>query len=183
MVLVAGLIWWSREQPPEEPAEPTEAQVEQLEAVAWEFDHALLEDVDYNLLLGLIAHIRVNQHRRALGLGDLEFGMDAYRAAFGHALYLARNPDCLDKVNRDPHTCGNGTAAEAGVVFTNRGENIGWGTDLKPDRVVELWLESPDHRQNIVFPLFGCAGLAAVQVNGVRIYVHDFVRLAPGHAC
>jgi uncharacterized protein YkwD len=61
------------------------------------------------------------------------------------------------------------------------GENLGWGTGL-PARVREMfaaWLDSPEHRLNIVRPGWREIGLA--RVHAIRLFGHDDVTVWVAH--
>ncbi|HTL39592.1 MAG TPA: CAP domain-containing protein [Methylomirabilota bacterium] len=60
-----------------------------------------------------------------------------------------------------------------GYKYTYAGENLAAGfTD--PNDLENSWMNSPDHRANILSPFYGDVGLAVVKENNVNIIVELF---------
>lgn len=111
----------------------------------------------------------VNSHRNAAGTASLKYASSLQKAAD------IRARECLDSFS---HTRPNGSdahtvLAEHGLGFTSFGENLFKATgmgDVSAEFVVEQWMESPGHRQNIVQEMFThmCIGVAS---KGDELYV------------
>lgn len=89
----------------------------------------------------------VNQNRRKGGCGDLSLDRRLIFAAYGHAVDMARR-------GYFAHESLNGDGAgdrvsEAGYRWQRYGENIARGQD-SPYDVVDGWMHSPEHRENIM---------------------------------
>jgi uncharacterized protein YkwD len=89
----------------------------------------------------------VNQNRRRGGCGDLSLDRRLIFAAYGHAVDMARR-------GYFAHESLNGDGAgdrvsEAGYRWQRYGENIARGQDSAYE-VVDGWMHSPEHRENIM---------------------------------
>jgi uncharacterized protein YkwD len=89
----------------------------------------------------------VNQNRRRGGCGDLSLDRRLIRAAYEHAADMARR-------GYFAHESPNGDRAgdrveEAGYHWQRYGENIARGQDSAYE-VVDGWMHSPEHRENIL---------------------------------
>jgi uncharacterized protein YkwD len=88
----------------------------------------------------------VNEERAAEGLSTLKEGSAAlYEAA------LIRAEECLELFS---HTRPSGKSCftavdECGVKYWKVGENLAAGQET-PEEVVEAWMDSPGHRENIM---------------------------------
>jgi len=111
----------------------------------------------------------VNSHRSAAGTASLKYASSLQKAAD------IRAKECLESFS---HTRPNGSdahtvLAEYGISFTAFGENLFKATgmgDVSAEFVVEQWMESPGHRQNIMQEMFThmCIGVAS---KGDELYV------------
>src|SRR3954452_784331 len=105
----------------------------------------------------------VNQERSSRGLRPLRANRRLARAAAGHA----REMDARGYFSHD--SAGGGTFADrirkVGYVppsaFPSLGEDIAWGSGTlgTPREIVQSWMESPDHRANILSRKFREAGM------------------------
>jgi uncharacterized protein YkwD len=89
----------------------------------------------------------INQNRRRGGCDDLTLDRRLIEAAFGHASEMARH-------RYFAHESLNGEGAgdrvqDAGYKWSRYGENIARGVD-SPAEVVDGWMHSPEHRENIM---------------------------------
>jgi uncharacterized protein YkwD len=121
-------------------------------------------------------HDRVNVVRRERNLLPLR-GSDALaRVARAHAEEMARegylshiNPAGMNPLDRVRAADIDG--------FRLLAENIG-ASSVRQERVravVEHWLESPNHRENLLNPAFNTTGIAAVETpDGRTIFVELF---------
>ncbi len=111
----------------------------------------------------------VNSHRSAAGTASLKYASSLQKAAD------IRAKECLESFS---HTRPNGSdahtvLAEHGIGFTAFGENLFKATgmgNVSAEFVVEQWMESPGHRQNIMQEMFThmCIGVAS---KGDELYV------------
>ncbi len=111
----------------------------------------------------------VNQERKAAGLKSVKMNDDLNRVAELRAAEIAE---------KWSHTRPNGeewkTAfSEAGVSASYRGENLAKG-QYSADKVVEDWMDSEGHRDNILNKKFTKMGVASVVIDGVTYWVQVF---------
>ena len=107
---------------------------------------------------------RVNEVRSTHHLGRLRANPELARVALAHAQDMARN-GYLSHVNaggQDPLERVRAAGIEG---FKLLAENIA-ASDVAAERVsamVEEWLRSPLHRENLLNPVFNSSGLAVVE--------------------
>lgn len=111
----------------------------------------------------------VNQEREAAGLKDLKLSDDLNRVAQLRAEEI---------VQKWSHTRPNGeewkTAfGDSGVSASYRGENLAMG-QYSADKVVDEWMASEGHRDNILNKKFTKMGVASVVIDGVTYWVQVF---------
>ncbi len=134
-------------------------------------------------------HCLVNQERRARGLRGLRWNKRLQRAgewqandmlAFGYFDHgRVDGPEFSRRLRR----YGYARSARGYTL----GENIAFGTapDATPREMVDAWMASPGHRENILRRAFREDGIGIVRSEGetegdyagygpVLIYVHDF---------
>ena len=63
---------------------------------------------------------------------------------------------------------------EFDLRYRNCGENIAYGTELDPQGVTEMWINSPGHYKNMITPEFKEIGLACYRVNDLVYWVQLF---------
>jgi uncharacterized protein YkwD len=105
----------------------------------------------------------VNQERAKIGAGALVEQPQLEAAASGQVSdMLARNyydhvsPDGKDPLDRD--TAAGYLRGAAGYAI---GENLAWATgDASPVRIVAAWMDSPDHRDNLLSREYRDSGIA-----------------------
>jgi uncharacterized protein YkwD len=109
----------------------------------------------------------VNAERTSRGLKALKIDGDLAKAARAHSRDMIRNrffdhtaPDG-DTVGDRIRKAGYGSKRSSWYV----GENLGWGTGAKgtPNAIVDAWLASPGHRQNMLKSRFRELGVGVVQ--------------------
>lgn len=140
------------EKPTQKPTEaPTQKPTENpVESPTNDCDYLYVAntDKDYYTLSYKVFEI-VNQERIKAGVKPLKFNNDMYKAA------MVRAEECDVSFS---HTRPNGTRCftalqEAGVKYSSAGENIAWGYGT-PTNVMEAWMKSEGHKNNILNPDF-----------------------------
>lgn len=115
----------------------------------------------------------VNSERAANGLPrlayDSEFGDYAMQRAAECALYYGHT-------RPDKSPCFLGRIGKGCSAF---GENVAEGQE-NPKAVMESWMESTGHRQNILSSDFNCIGIGSFTSNGINYWVQVFGRKASG---
>lgn len=105
----------------------------------------------------------VNQERVAAGLEELIIDEGLCAAA---TIRVAEIQSLFSHTRPDGSSCF--TALEdIGVQYSLAGENIAIG-QASPQAVVQAWMESPGHRENILNPSFTRIGVASLANNGVN---------------
>jgi uncharacterized protein YkwD len=125
-------------------------------------------------LLGL-----VNAERSIAGLSRLSWDDKLNETA---RLRVAELPLRFEQSQRRPDGRGWNTVLEdTGISYRTSGENIGRGGHAvqgtawyTPVRVVSSWMESGEHRENILNPDFEVLGAAAYELDDVMYYVLHF---------
>ena len=112
----------------------------------------------------------INQDRIANGVRTLSWSATLARVA------QYRAQDMLDRgyfSHSDPAT-GQLAFVELfrswGIAYTTAGENIAWSTDPSMAGINTMLMNSPEHRDNILNPAYGRAGLG-VASNGTKVIV------------
>ncbi|KAK9695711.1 hypothetical protein K7432_012828 [Basidiobolus ranarum] len=106
---------------------------------------------DPNALLAL-----VNQQRQLVGVPALTIDPRLTLAAERHTLFQAT----IHKMTHDePNRTLGQRISETGYVWSNIGENVaaGFGDEAS---VMNAWMNSPEHRRNILNPIFTQIGMA-----------------------
>jgi uncharacterized protein YkwD len=126
----------------------------------------------------------VNQHRASMGLGPLLISPTLTAAAQWKSRHMAQyayvdhndpTPPVARTWDDRVHTCGYTPQAFAG-------ENIAAGART-PSEVMQGWLSSSGHRQNIESPTFAAIGVGVAQSGGRVYWTQDFGSVAdPGSA-
>ena len=109
----------------------------------------------------------VNAERTTRGLKALKRDADLAQAARGHSRDMARN-NYFDHTGRDGDSVGD-RIRKAGYGKPgggwSGGENLGWGTGDRatPNALVDAWLASPGHRENMLKGSFRELGVGVAQ--------------------
>lgn len=112
---------------------------------------------------GVLAEL--NAIRRSHGLKPLRYNAQLSAAAAAHSETMGRkgffaheSPDGSAFWKRVQRFYG-----KAGFRTWTVGENLLWSSpDIEPRRALEMWMDSPGHRQNILAPDWREIGIAAV---------------------
>jgi uncharacterized protein YkwD len=113
----------------------------------------------------------VNEHRARGGCDGLTPDRRLIAAANRHAAEMARNGYFAHR-----SLDGRGTAervSDAGYRWSRYGENIARGQD-SPDEVVDGWMNSPEHRENILDCRFEQMGIGLAFAGDTPYWVQDF---------
>lgn len=89
----------------------------------------------------------VNEEREAAGCSPVSVDDRLAEAAHGHAQDQAEQEEMSHR-GSDGSTAGE-RITEAGYRWSSYGENVAWGT-TSAERVMEMWMESSGHRDNIL---------------------------------
>jgi uncharacterized protein YkwD len=120
----------------------------------------------------------VNEKRAAEGMGPLEYEPRLTQSAKDYAKVLADHnhfshtgPDGSDLVSR---------VEDAGFPFTVQiGEVLAWGSDgWPPADIVQAWLDSPGHREQIMGAVYGRAGVGCYFTTEGTLMVRCVMNLA-----
>ena len=114
-----------------------------------------------------------NEARRGAGLGEVQFAYNLGKAAQGYAEDLA-NQSSFGHVGEDGSTLMS-RMAEAGYDFSQVGENIAAG-QLTAQSVFDRWMESPEHRANILKAEFTEVGFGMFDNTGRSDYGRYWVQ-------
>jgi uncharacterized protein YkwD len=114
----------------------------------------------------------VNRNRRSYGCGPLTVDRRLIEAANRHAADMARRGYFAHEGPRGERA--GHRVAEAGYEWLRYGENIARGQDT-PYEVVADWMDSPDHRENILDCRLDQVGLGlAIARDDTTYWVQDF---------
>jgi len=112
----------------------------------------------------------INQDRIANGVRTLSWSASLARVA------QYRAQDMLDRGYFSHYDPASGQLAFVelfrswGIACTAAGENIAWSTDPSMAGINTMFMNSPEHRDNILNPAYGRAGLG-VASNGTKVIV------------
>ena len=110
----------------------------------------------------------LNDVRAEKGLPPLKFdaGSALQRAARTRAREISER---FSHTRPDGSDCGT-VLAEFGLSYQKTGENIAYGTNAGPERVIKMWRESSGHYRNMVEPGYRQIGLASFHGEGSNVY-------------
>jgi uncharacterized protein YkwD len=118
--------------------------------------------------------VMVNQARADYGLAPVEWHDGAAAVALEHSQDMAAR-NFFDHVNPEGQTPGD-RLAEGNVELTGWGENIAAGY-LTADAVMEGWMNSPGHRDNILNPMWTHLGVGVTDpVQPGPYWTQNFIR-------
>lgn len=114
----------------------------------------------------------MNEHREGLGLNTLQWHDDVAAAALYHSEDMQRR-DFFSHNSPNGNTPWN-RLQDHGVSYSAAGENIAWG-QRTGEHVLQSWLDSDGHRENIENGIFTHHGVGFVEDG--NYWTHKFVRL------
>jgi uncharacterized protein YkwD len=116
----------------------------------------------------------MNAARRGYGLGPLRADGRLERAARGHSARMLRLGVFF-------HGAFTARIRRAGVRAPRLGENLAWavGRVTRARSIVTMWLASPPHRANLLYPGYRLVGVGAINGNfggqrNARMITTDF---------
>ena len=108
----------------------------------------------------------INAERRAHGLAELRVDPRLSLAARRHSLDMVRRryfahvePSGIDPAGRVRRT---GYLSGAGRWLVGETLAWGWGAGASPDRIVQAWMHSPEHRRVLLRPRYRELGVGVV---------------------
>lgn len=113
-----------------------------------------------------------NQARAAAGLGSLQWDDALAKAAREHCLRMSREVPLEHRYAGEPDLTSR--TAAAGAHFSVIEENIAVGANSA--EIHHGWLNSPEHRQNLLNPSVDRVGIAVVASHGLLFAVADYAR-------
>lgn len=113
-----------------------------------------------------------NAERSALGLGVLRWDDGLHRAAYGHAVQMAKYSTISHQFAGEPELASRGHSV--GATFSRLSENVAEAATAV--RIHEAWMRSPGHRENLLDPQLDAVGISVQQRNGQLYAVEDFER-------
>jgi hypothetical protein len=116
-----------------------------------------------------------NQARQAAGAGPLRWDPALAAAALQHCQRMAAEGPIAHRYGGELDLAGR--AAQAGAHFSLIEENIAVGS--YPESIHQGWMNSPDHRANLLNPAVDRVGIAVVESGGVFYAVSDYERAVP----
>jgi uncharacterized protein YkwD len=111
-----------------------------------------------------------NAERAQRGLRPLRWDETLHRAAFQHAGEMAARGSISHQYPGEPDLAGRGHAA--GAKFTVIAENV--AEALSAPEIHDLWMQSPDHRANLLDPRVDSVGISVMRRRGQLYAVEDF---------
>lgn len=112
----------------------------------------------------------VNKERKAAGVGKLKSSDELNAVAAVRAKELAEE---YSHNRPDGNFCSS-ALYDAGIPFGTMGENIGWVQKGAADRIMNAWMDSPKHKENILGEQFGKIGVACYKYDGRYYWVQVF---------
>jgi hypothetical protein len=116
--------------------------------------------------------VLANQTRVAQGLSALKWDPALAAAALQHCNRMAAEGPISHRYRGEPDLTTR--AGAAGAHFSLIEENIAVGSS--PARIHAAWMESPDHRDNLLNPTIDRVGIGVVSANNVQFAVADYGR-------
>ena len=113
---------------------------------------------------------QANQSRAALGLKLLAWDPALAQAADLHCGWMTREGELAHRYGGEPDVAGR--TAEAGARFALIEENVALASQVQ--MIHQGWLDSPEHRANLLNPKIDRVGIAVRFARGVYYAVADY---------
>ena len=141
----------------------------------WTISFAAPANGDVTALAAEVVRL-TNAERRKRGLPALAPNRNLAKSAQSHADFMARNDCFAHRCPKEPPLAQRAT--RAGYPYRGVAENIAAGAPT-PAQVVEIWMDSPGHRANILHPEMREIGIGYALLNddpGKETYRHYWVQ-------
>lgn len=119
--------------------------------------------------------LRANGARSEQGVGPLWWDSALAKAALEHCQRMVHEGELAHRYGGEANV--DERAAQAGAHFSLIEENIAIGAT--PAEIHKGWMESPEHKQNLLNPDVDRVGIAVVASHGVLYAVADYARIVP----
>jgi len=119
--------------------------------------------------------LRANGARNEQGISPLWWDPALAEAARQHCLRMAAEGPIAHRYGGEPDLSKR--AADAGAHFSLIEENVAVGAS--PTTIHEGWMNSPEHRENLLNPKVDRVGIAVVASRGVLYAVADYAHTVP----
>jgi uncharacterized protein YkwD len=116
-----------------------------------------------------------NDSRREQGVGLLRWDRALAAAALKHCMRMAAERQIAHQFAGEPDPAER--AGEAGAKFSVAEENVAWASN--PGSIHQGWMQSPEHRANLLSPRVDRVGIAVVLSRGHYYAVADYSRAVP----
>ncbi len=113
-----------------------------------------------------------NEARAQIGVGALQWDDSLAESALKHCLRMAIEGPIEHRYSGEPDLTSR--AGAAGAHFSVIEENIAVGS--VPSTIHQGWLDSPEHRANLLNPAIDRVGIAVVRSQDVLFAVADYER-------
>jgi hypothetical protein len=113
-----------------------------------------------------------NEARTAAGVGALTWDPALAEAALRHGMRMAIEGPIAHRYDGEPDLTSR--AGAAGAHFSYVEENIAVGSN--PETIQGGWMDSPEHRANLLNPEVDHVGIAVVASGGLIFAVADYTR-------
>jgi len=113
-----------------------------------------------------------NQARASAGISQLTWDPALADAAMKHCRRMSAEGPLAHQYDKEPDLTTR--AGTAGAHFSLIEENIAVGSH--PDTIHQGWLDSPEHRANLLNPAIDRVGIAVVANGGLLFAVADYAR-------
>jgi uncharacterized protein YkwD len=121
--------------------------------------------------------VLINQERANVGLPALTVRSQLTAAARAHGADMACH-NFTDHTGSDGSSVGDRVTRQ-GYAWTWIGENLYWGQSSTPSIVVTWWMNSTDHRNNILSPNYTSMGIGYVYLSSStyrQYWIVDFAQ-------
>jgi hypothetical protein len=119
--------------------------------------------------------LRANAARSEQGVGPLWWDPALAQAALEHCQRMVQEGQIAHRYGGEPSV--GERAAQAGAHFSLIEENVAIGPT--PAAIHNEWMESPEHRKNLLSPEVDRVGTAVVASRGVLYAVADYAKAVP----
>ena len=116
-----------------------------------------------------------NQARAEAGAAPLKWDPALASAAMKHCIRMSHEGSLAHRYDGEPDLTSR--AGTAGAHFSAIEENIAVGSSSTA--IHQVWINSPEHRRNLLNPLVDRVGVAVVAYQGLLFAVADYAQAVP----